>query len=129
MADTQHMTRITGVGRVMVPVTDQDQGIAFYVDKLGFEKRADLPYGNGERWVEVGAPGADTTIALVPERGAMSAGAMTGIILTTTDIDTTHTELGSRGVDVDAQIMRGDDSVPQMFWFRDQDANTLMVVG
>jgi catechol 2,3-dioxygenase-like lactoylglutathione lyase family enzyme len=31
------MPEITQVGRVMVPVSDQDSAIAFYRDKLGFE--------------------------------------------------------------------------------------------
>jgi catechol 2,3-dioxygenase-like lactoylglutathione lyase family enzyme len=34
------------VGTVFVPVSDQDRALAFYVDKLGFEKRADLGYGD-----------------------------------------------------------------------------------
>ena len=31
------MTRISDVGRVMVPVADQDEAIAFYTERLGFE--------------------------------------------------------------------------------------------
>ncbi|HEX2467935.1 MAG TPA: VOC family protein [Solirubrobacterales bacterium] len=34
-------THITHVGTVIVPVSDQDRALAFYVDKLGFEKRLD----------------------------------------------------------------------------------------
>jgi catechol 2,3-dioxygenase-like lactoylglutathione lyase family enzyme len=45
-------------------VSDQDRAIDFYVDKLGFEKRADIPFGNGYRWVEVAPGDAETTIAL-----------------------------------------------------------------
>ena len=51
------MPRITQLGRVMVPVADQDAAIAFYIDKLGFSLAADVPYGDGERWVEVAPPG------------------------------------------------------------------------
>ncbi len=40
-------TRIIGVGTVGVPVTDQDRALEFYVDKLGFEKRRDIPFGAG----------------------------------------------------------------------------------
>ena len=32
------------------------------------------------------------------------------------------------GVDVDAEVSRFGDPVPPMFWFRDPDGNTLMVV-
>lgn len=70
MSDTQTSTNITQVGTVIVPVSDQDQAIAFYTEKLGFEKRSDVPFGNGDRWVEVAPAGADTTIAIVPPRPA-----------------------------------------------------------
>ena len=45
-------------GTVIVPVSDQDRAIEFYVETLGFEKRADIPFGGGERWVEVAPAGA-----------------------------------------------------------------------
>jgi len=51
------MPRITTVGRVVVPVSDQDAGIAFYTERLGFSLVADTPYGEGERWIEVAPPG------------------------------------------------------------------------
>jgi catechol 2,3-dioxygenase-like lactoylglutathione lyase family enzyme len=121
-------TRITEVGTVIVPVADQDRALDFYVGKLGFEKRMDVPYGDGERWVEVVPPGAATGIALVPPRQGDSAGVQTGIALTSEDIDSDHADLRDRGVDVDAEIMRMGDPVPPMFFFRDQDGNTLFVV-
>jgi lactoylglutathione lyase len=51
MPDTETSTRITQLGTVIVPVSDQDQAIEFYTGKLGFETRADIPFGRGERWV------------------------------------------------------------------------------
>src|SRR5437899_2011417 len=80
-------THINRVGRVCVPVADQDRAIDFYVNTLGFEKRADITYGNGERWVEVAPPGATTAIALVPPMAGNPTGTQTGIALTTQDID------------------------------------------
>ena len=41
MRETRSSTVIDGVGRVAVPVTDQDRALEFYVEKLGFEVRAD----------------------------------------------------------------------------------------
>src|SRR4051812_13286963 len=122
-------TRITQIGTVVIPVTDQDRAIAFYVDTLGFEKRSDVPFGEGYRWVEVAPPGAVTTMAIVPPPPGKPAGnAETGIALNTKDVDGEHAELKSRGVDVDAEVSRMGDPVPPMFWFRDPDGNTLMVV-
>ena len=56
------------------------------------------------------------------------SGVQTGISLTTGDIDAVHAELLAAGVDVDAEVMRMGEPVPPMFWFRDPDANTLLIV-
>ena len=113
-------TQITGVGSIGVPVTDQDRALEFYVGQLGFEKRRDLPFGDG-RWIEVAPPGAATTIALVP------AGIPAGIRLTTQDADADHADLRARGVDADPEVMRME-IAPPMFALRDPDGNSLILV-
>jgi len=128
MSDTQTTTNITQVGTVIVPVNDQDSAISFYCDKLGMEKRADVPFGNGDRWVEVAPAGADTSIAIVKPRPGEAVGVETRIALSTSDIDADHAELKSRGVDVDDEVSRMGDPVPPMFFLRDQDGNKLFVV-
>ena len=90
-------TRISKVGTVVVPVSDQDRAIAFYVDTLGFEKRADVPFGDGYRWVEVAPADAATTIAIVPPPpGKPTGNVETGIGLHTGDIDGVHADLKAR---------------------------------
>jgi catechol 2,3-dioxygenase-like lactoylglutathione lyase family enzyme len=122
-------TRISKLGTVVIPVSDQDRAIEFYVEALGFGKRADVPFGNGYRWVEVGPADAATTIAIVPPPpGKPTGNVETGIGLHTDDIDAVHADLKARGVDVDEEISRMGDPVPPLFWFRDPDGNTLMVV-
>ncbi|MGA2322210.1 MAG: VOC family protein [Solirubrobacteraceae bacterium] len=128
MTDAKTSTHITQVGTVMVPVNDRDQAIEFYLNKLGFEKRADIPFGADERWVEVAPPGATTTIALVPPRDGEATGIETRVGFTTEDADADHAELQARGVDVDETVMRMGDPVPPMFFFRDLDGNKFMVV-
>jgi catechol 2,3-dioxygenase-like lactoylglutathione lyase family enzyme len=56
-------------------VDDQDRAVEFYTEKLGLEKRIELPFGPGFRWIEVAPGGADTSIALCPQknRPALSA--------------------------------------------------------
>ena len=125
---TSTSTRITGIGRVIVPVTDQERALEFYVGTLGFEKRMDVPFGDGDRWIEVVPPGTATGIALVPPRPGDSAGVETRISLSTDDADGLHAALRDRGVDVDPEVMRMGDPVPPMFSFRDQDGNSLLVV-
>lgn len=122
------MPHIDRVGRVMVPVNDQDAGIAFYTEKLGFSVIADVPFGDGERWVEVAPPSGGTSLALVPPRGATQPGRMTGIALDVSDARAAHAELKAGGVDVDEEIMGGDGTVPPLFFFRDHDGNHLMIV-
>jgi len=120
-------TRITDVRTVGIPVTDQERALDFYVGKLGFEKRMDVPFGPGQRWVEVAPPGAGTTIALVSAGQGAPAGVDTGIRLVTGDAAADHADLRSRGVDADAEILNMG-GAPPMFTFRDQDGNRLVVV-
>jgi catechol 2,3-dioxygenase-like lactoylglutathione lyase family enzyme len=122
------VSRITQVGRVMVPVSDQDEAIAFYTSTLGFSLVADVPFGEGDRWVEVAPPGGGAALALVPPRGEYQTGRMTGIALESADPRADHAELKEKGVDVDAELMGGDGTVPLLFFFRDHDANQLMIV-
>jgi catechol 2,3-dioxygenase-like lactoylglutathione lyase family enzyme len=120
--------RIDSIHLVIVPSSDQDRSIEFYVDTLGFEKRTDVPMGSDYRWVEVYPPSGTTGIALAPPRENDPVGVQTGISLTTGDVDAVHAELLAAGVDVDAEVLRMGEPVPPMFWFRDPDANTLLVV-
>jgi catechol 2,3-dioxygenase-like lactoylglutathione lyase family enzyme len=122
------MPRITQVGRVMVPVADQDAAIAFYTRTLGFSLVADVPFGAGDRWVEVAPPGGGAGLALVPPQGEYQPGRMTGIALESADPRADHAELAANGVDVDADLMGGDGTVPLLFFFRDNNKNQLMVV-
>jgi predicted enzyme related to lactoylglutathione lyase len=127
---TSTKTRVNRINTVVVPVADQDRAIEFYVEKLGLEKRADIPFGNGYRWVEVGPADAETTIALAPPpEGAPTGNQQTGIGLHADDIDAYHAELHAAGVDVDADVSRMGDPVPPLFWLRDPEGNVLMVVG
>lgn len=122
------MAHVTKVGRVLVPVTDQDEAIAFYTQVLGFSLTADVPFAESERWVEVSPPGGGAALALVPPQGEYQPGRMTGISLGSPDPRGDHRELAAKGVDVDADLMGGDGEVPVMFFFRDRDKNQLMIV-
>ena len=61
-------------------------------------------------------------------RREAAGGAETGIILDTTDVDADHAALRDAGVDVDAEVSRMGDPVPPMFWLRDPDGNSLIIV-
>lgn len=142
MADAAINTRITSVGTVFVPVSDQDRALAFYVDALGFELRGDWPYSGG-RWVEVAPPGSANVIALVPpSEGRAAASDRTICAFGSTDIDADYAALRARGIDVDAEIGRAgtsrpglitldariSDAQPPQFSFRDPDGNRFLIV-
>jgi catechol 2,3-dioxygenase-like lactoylglutathione lyase family enzyme len=126
MTENDKSTRITRVGTVVIPVSDQDKALEFYVDKLGFEVRMDGSFGEGQRWIEVAPPGATTTIALVlPPEGDP---AEIEVSFATKDAEADHAEMKARGVEADAELIRMGDFVPPMFTFRDPDGNRFRMV-
>lgn len=122
-------SRISAVCLVCIPTADQDKALDFYVGSLGFEKRTDVPMGPNMRWVEVYPPNGGTGIALAPPpQGMQPGGASTGITLGTDDVEASRSHLESVGADVDAEVSRMGDPVPPMFWVRDPEGNSLIVV-
>ena len=129
MSKVETKLNVSQVGRVCVTVSDTDRAIAFYVDTLGFEKVVDVPMGDAGRWVEVAVAGTPTTIALAPPPpGQEAGGSETGICLDTTDVDADHASLKAAGADVDDEVSRYGGAVPPMFWLRDPDGNSLIIV-
>jgi len=122
------VTHIKQVGRVMVPVSNQDEAIDFYRDKLGFELTADIPFGEGDRWVEVAPSGGGAAVALVPGRDEYQAPRHTGLALDTSDARAARDALAAGGVELDGEMMGGDGTVPFLFSIKDQDGNSLMIV-
>lgn len=121
-------TGLKTINLVCVPTVDQEKAVAFY-EALGFEKRTDIAMGDGYRWIEVYPAEGGTGIALAPpppDSGPVEP-TVTGITLTTDDIDATHAALKELRVDVDDQVARMGDPVPPLLWFRDPTGHTLMV--
>src|SRR6266849_7611552 len=54
---------------VGVTVSNPDEAVDFYVNKLGFEKHRDISMGEGMRWIEVAPPGAQTALVLAKGYG------------------------------------------------------------
>jgi catechol 2,3-dioxygenase-like lactoylglutathione lyase family enzyme len=129
MSKVASKLNLTQVGRVCVTVADTDRAIDFYVDKLGFEKVVDAPMGDAGRWVEVAVAGTPTTIALAPPPpGQTAGGSQTGICIDTSDVDADYAALKAAGADVDDEVTRWGGPIPPMFWVRDPDGNSLIVV-
>jgi catechol 2,3-dioxygenase-like lactoylglutathione lyase family enzyme len=123
-------TRVTKLANVIVPVVDQDGGVEFYTEKLGLEKRLELPFGPDFRWIEIAPSGGEASIALCPPGpGVTAGGKQTGISLQVDDADAYHAELKARGVDVDEEVSRFGGAVPPTFWLRDHEGNILQITG
>jgi predicted enzyme related to lactoylglutathione lyase len=126
---------ITHTSTVTVYVSDQDKALDFYVNKLGFEKRADNPMGPGApRWIEVAPPGAQTAILLYKptqsmpgastyERALSSIGTMTTFIFNVDDMQATCRELESRGVEFAEKPRKQ----PYGWWATIKDADGNMI--
>ena len=126
MAPQLHLTEI---GRVALPTPDPEKSLAFYRDTLGFEVRMDETFADGQmRWIELVPPGTPTAIALGPPPPGGATSVNSGIIVSTTDIDADHAALKAAGADVDDEISRMGGPVPPMFWIRDPDGNSLIIV-
>jgi catechol 2,3-dioxygenase-like lactoylglutathione lyase family enzyme len=103
------------LANVQVWVNDQEEALAFYTEKLGFEVREDVtvPELGNFRWLAVGVPGQDVAIVLMAVPGApvfddetrqqildlLSKGAAGGLFFTTEDCRASYEELAARGVE------------------------------
>lgn len=118
------------ISTTTVRVSDQDQALDFYINKLGFEKTADQPMGEGLRWVSVGLPGAQTGIVLAKgycESANNAVGTFTGLVLDCDDIQATYDELAARGVHFTEPPTRQPWGMMQAL-FEDQDGNGYVLV-
>ncbi len=85
---------------VGVPVRDQDKALAFWTQKIGFQVATDQPMGDGQRWIELKVPGAQTCLVLfTPEGHEDRIGTFHSISFTVDDMDRTYAELTERGVE------------------------------
>ena len=103
------------LANVQVWVHDQEEALAFYTEKLGFEVREDVtvPELGNFRWLSVGLPGHNTSIVLMAVPGPpvfddqtrrqilelIGKGAASGLFFETDDVQSTYDDLKGRGVE------------------------------
>jgi catechol 2,3-dioxygenase-like lactoylglutathione lyase family enzyme len=125
---TQAPTTVTNLGVAMFNVSDQDAALAFYTEKLGYEVRSDVRFGeNGEyRWLEVAPPGSAARLALNSSTNSEPGGG--GIGVETPDVRAEYARLSAiGGVDLDSEPMSSP-GAPLLFMMRDPDGNHIAVV-
>jgi catechol 2,3-dioxygenase-like lactoylglutathione lyase family enzyme len=86
-------------------VNDYDDGIAFFVEKLGFQLLQNDDLGNGKRWVRVAPAGAQTTFLLAKAVGETQqsaignqGGGRVWLFLSTDDFAGDHARMLANGV-------------------------------
>ncbi|CCK24617.1 glyoxalase [Streptomyces davaonensis JCM 4913] len=85
---------------VILPVSDVDRALGFYVGRLGWRLDADFPINGSYRIVQVTPPGSECSIIFGTGLTQQEAGTLHGLQLTVTDIVKAQEELTSRGVEV-----------------------------
>ncbi len=90
---------------VTLVVPDYDEGIAFFVGKLGFDLIEDSLRGEGKRWVMVAPRGGETRLLLAEGRGERQraaignqTGGRVGFFLETDDFARDHAAFIAKGV-------------------------------
>ena len=98
---------ITRLYSADIYVHDLDRAVGFYVDKLGFQKRADEPVDEeGHRWVEVAPEGAEPVIILSHGFGSWSpekVGGWSRKIFAVDDMAGTVEALKAKGVEFEGE--------------------------
>lgn len=104
------------IGQVTVLVRDEDEALDFYCGILGFEKRSDVEFGPGMRWVTVALPGQEEVELVLQkpnplmhgEEGAKRLEARIGQgtmwVLHTDDIQAEYDRLKGLGVQFSTEV-------------------------
>jgi uncharacterized glyoxalase superfamily protein PhnB len=103
------------IATTQIWVHDQDEALAFYTEKLGFEVREDvtMPELGNFRWLTVAPAGSEVALVLMAIPGppmfdsdradaaknAMSRGVATAVFFTTDDVRGDYETLKARGVE------------------------------
>ncbi len=116
---------ISAVEKVCLNVRDQDAAKRFWTERMGFEVVQDSPMGEdpgAARWIEVRPPEGGVELVLFSaEFDEEQLGRLAPVIFTCDDIQRTHEELTTRGVEFP-------DAPSRQFWgwwatFKDNEGN------
>jgi catechol 2,3-dioxygenase-like lactoylglutathione lyase family enzyme len=115
--------RIKFVG---VPVRDQDRALAFWNETLGFQVVTDQPMGEGQRWIELRLPGAQTGISVFTPPGHEDRiGTLANLSFGCDDVEKTYLAMVKLGV-VFAQPPKKE-SWGTSAIFKDPDGNSFVM--
>jgi catechol 2,3-dioxygenase-like lactoylglutathione lyase family enzyme len=117
---------IRGISLASIPVRNQDAALKFYTEKLGFKVVTDQPMGDGQRWIELLIPGAESRVALfTPEGHEDRIGSFQPLTFWCDDVFTTAKTLKARGVEFAQEPKQ--EVWGTMAIFKDPDANQFVI--
>lgn len=107
---------------IMLPVTDVDNSIDFYKNKVGFNLDHDVKPGNGMRVVQLTPTGSGCSVVFGIGMGELSApGSIKNTHLVVEDIETARNELVKNDLEIsDVNDMGG----VKYAYFEDPDGNS-----
>jgi predicted enzyme related to lactoylglutathione lyase len=128
MNTMQGSTTVSNIGVAMFTVADQDAALAFYTEKLGWEVRSDVRFGEGDamRWLEVAPPGSTARLAVNPPMQGQPGGGAIGV--ETADVHAEHERLAATDGVTITNPPREMPGVPLMFSIADPDGNSIWIV-
>lgn len=124
---------IKTIGGTIIYVSNQRRAIEFYTQKLGFEVKSNMQFGEYIKWIEVAPKESNSTLSLVEpnrellktdeeiNRVKMKIGTDTDVWFYANDIESTYEELKGKGVNLtkpEKQDWGGTMSI-----LKDQDGN------
>lgn len=116
---------LTHINSISVQVSDPDAALDFYTGVLGMEKMQDVVMDDqGNRWIEVAPPGAQTHLVLSNTPGpggAAEPGGFTSYIFSADDIEATCRDMEAKGVNITVPI--SNESWGRWAQFADPDGN------
>lgn len=103
---------IKTIGGTIIYVSNQGRAVEFYTQKLGFEVKFNMQFGEYIKWIEVAPKESNSTLSLVEpnrellktdeeiNRAKMKIGTDTDVWFYANDIESTYEELKGKGVNL-----------------------------
>ncbi|MGA2951345.1 MAG: VOC family protein [Caulobacteraceae bacterium] len=111
---------------VGVPTADQGRALAFWTEKMGFRVATDQPMGDGQRWIELSIPGAETGIVLfTPEGHEDRVGTFFNGSFGCDDVGYAYRQLSAKGVEFESEPQK--QPWGTFAKFKDPDGNTFVL--
>ncbi len=118
------------VANTLVPVSDAERALDFYVNLLGLEKRGETISRDGGRQIAIAPRRGRGTLTLASERRARQGRCgehFAGVVLGTTNIQATYRQLRARGVTF-IEAPNAQPSGMLQARFLDEDGNGLLLI-